>query len=315
MKIKRFYQITFYMIICVIFTPVVNSDTNSDDYLDQEQIYCSNSYLAVETPCILAQSFKPTLNVLTRVSLYGWRNEMPPNNLIVSIRNIYNGKDLTSVIIDNSDIPEHNSDWFYADFPDVSVVPNSTYYIVLTTTSGVIGGSFFWWSYAEGNPTDDPYSKGDMWLRCSCPGWLKQEFSDFCFKTYGYNDEGLNLPPGNPLIYGRINGKLGNEYEYSFVSIDPDEDNVTYSINWGDGTNEVMIGPCESGSKVSVDHIWLKQGKYTIHSKARDVYGGESEWSSFEVSIMKSKSITLKNIFERLIQGFPFMVKILNQIV
>ena len=81
-----------------------------------------------------AQSFKPTLNVLTRVSLYGWRNEMPPNNLIVSIRNIYNGKDLTSVIIDNSDIPEHSSDWFYADFPDVSVVSNSTYYIVLTTS-------------------------------------------------------------------------------------------------------------------------------------------------------------------------------------
>ena len=59
----------------------------------------------------------------------------------------------------------------------------------------------------------------------------------------------------------------------------------------------------------------VKQGKYTIHSKARDVNGGESEWSSFEVSIIKSKSITLKNIFERFIQRFPFMVKILNQIV
>jgi len=80
MKIKRFYQIIFYMTICVILTPVVNSDFNYDDYLDQEQIYCSNGFWAVETPCIISQSFKPTLNVLTRVSLYGWRNEITPNS-------------------------------------------------------------------------------------------------------------------------------------------------------------------------------------------------------------------------------------------
>jgi len=303
------------MTICVILTPVVNSDFNYDDYLDQEQIYCSNGFWAVETPCIISQSFKPTLNVLTRVSLYGWRNEITPNSLIVSIRNLYNGKDLTSVIIDNLDIPKHNSDWFYADFPDISVVPNSTYYIVLTTTSGIIGNPSFWWSYVEGNPSDDPYKRGDMWLRCSCPGWIKQEFSDFCFKTYGYNDEGSNLPPSKPLISGRINGKIGNEYEYNFVSMDPDKDNVTYSINWGDGTNEFTIGPYTSGLKVSVNHIWLKQGSYTIHSKAKDVYSGESEWATFEVSITKTKSFSLTNIFEKFFQHFPFFEKVLKQTI
>lgn len=153
------------MIICVIFMPVVISNINTDDYLDQQQIYCSSSYWAVEAPCQLAQSFKPALNVLTRVSLYGWRNESPPNNLIVSIRNVVNGQDLTSVIIDNSDISKFNSNWFDADFPDISIVPESTYYIVWTTTSGVIGNPFFWGCYTKGNPGDDLYSRGDMWLR------------------------------------------------------------------------------------------------------------------------------------------------------
>lgn len=78
--------------------------------------------------------------------------------------------------------------------------------------------------------------------------------------TYGYNDEGSNLIPGKPLIDGRIYGKLGNEYDYSFVSIDPDGDNVLYSINWGDGTEEVLIGPYPSGLQVLVKHIWLEQG-------------------------------------------------------
>ncbi len=312
MKIKKFYQIIFYIIICIILIPVVNSNFNSNDYLDQQQIYYSNGCWAVEAPCVLAQSFRPTLNVLTRVRLYGWRNELPPNNLIVSIRNIYSGKDLTSVIIDNSDIPKFYPDWFYADFPDINVVPESTYYIVCTTTSGVFRDPFFWWCYANGESSDDLYNRGDMWLRCSCPGWSKQELSDFCFKTYGYNDEESNLPPGKPLIFGSITGKIGDEYEYSFVSIDPDGDNITYSINWGDDTNEVMVGPFLSGSKVSVKHIWSKQGTYNIHSKARDVFGDNSEWSSYEVSITKSKFLILSNILERYFQRFPLFEKILN---
>jgi len=301
------------MIICVIFMPVVISNINTDDYLDQQQTYCSNSYWAAEAPCQIAQSFKPTLNVLTRVSLYGWRNESPPNNLIVSIRNVVNGKDLTSVIIDNSDINVYNSNWFDADFPDINVVPESTYYIVWTTTSGVIGDPFFWWCYAKGNPGDDPYTRGDIWLRCSCPGWLKLELSDFCFKTYGYNDEGSNLPPGKPLIDGRINGKPDNEYDYSFVSIDPDGNNVSYSINWGDGTEEVMIGPYPSGLQVLVKHTWSEQGDYTINSKARDVYGGESEWSTLEVSMPKTHiyNPTIQ-LLMRMLERFPFFEKILS---
>ena len=49
--------------------------------------------------------------------------------------------------------------------------------------------------------------------------------------TYGNN------PPDKPNIYGPIRGKPGVEYVYEFKTRDPEDDDVSYYIEWGDGTN------------------------------------------------------------------------------
>ena len=57
-----------------------------------------------------------------------------------------------------------------------------------------------------------------------------------------------NSPPNVPLINGPTSGNAGETYTYTFVAIDPDDDNIYYEINWGDGTVDDWYGPCNQMS-------------------------------------------------------------------
>jgi PKD repeat protein len=104
-----------------------------------------------------------------------------------------------------------------------------------------------------------------------------------------------NEPPIKPLISGLPEGKSGEEYEYNFVTLDPEDDDVYYFIDWGDDNNEGWLGPYESGQSIDVAHSWDEQGYYTLRAKAKDIHDFESDWSEFEVEMPKSKSNTYHN--------------------
>jgi parallel beta-helix repeat protein len=99
-----------------------------------------------------------------------------------------------------------------------------------------------------------------------------------------------NTLPNKPTIYGPPTGVPGIEYEYTFVSTDPDGDDLSYSIEWGDG-NQDIIGEFPSGTPANNSHIWSDKGNYIIKVKAIDKYGGESEWGQFTVKIPRYNSI------------------------
>ena len=46
-----------------------------------------------------------------------------------------------------------------------------------------------------------------------------------------------NNPPDKPDIHGPLKGKPGVEYFYEFCTKDPEDDDVSFFIDWGDGTN------------------------------------------------------------------------------
>lgn len=99
-----------------------------------------------------------------------------------------------------------------------------------------------------------------------------------------------NTPPDIPTINGLTSGKKGEEYEYTFVSIiDPEDDNIFYYIDWGDGSFEDWFGPYEPGLDIRVKHTWNKKGTYTIKAKVKDTYGAESDWGTLEVSMPMKK--------------------------
>jgi hypothetical protein len=89
-----------------------------------------------------------------------------------------------------------------------------------------------------------------------------------------------NNPPEIPMIMGPTNGSVGISYDYLVSSWDPDSDDVSYWVEWGDGTHDGWLGPCPSGEHLIVNHSWSERGSYAIIAKAKDVNGAESNYSA-----------------------------------
>ena len=96
-----------------------------------------------------------------------------------------------------------------------------------------------------------------------------------------------NIPPEIPTITGPAKGTVGVEYTYTFVATDANNDPLSYNIDWGDGIEET-IGPFPQGESVSANHTWTKRGTYTIRARAKDGYGGISDWGTLEISMPKN---------------------------
>jgi len=96
-----------------------------------------------------------------------------------------------------------------------------------------------------------------------------------------------NNPPAAPTINGPSKGKAGEEYEYTFVTTDPEGHDVYYWIEWGDGIVEEddWIGPYASGEEVTRVHTWDEDGTYMIRTKAKDIFDAESDWGYLEVEM------------------------------
>jgi CubicO group peptidase (beta-lactamase class C family) len=98
-----------------------------------------------------------------------------------------------------------------------------------------------------------------------------------------------NSPPALPEISGPSSGKSGVEYDFSFVTNDPDEDDIWYYIDWGDGIVEEWIGPFASGQELILNHSWSENGRYFIKAKAKDIKNEESTWKTFVINIPRNR--------------------------
>jgi hypothetical protein len=125
-----------------------------------------------------------------------------------------------------------------------------------------------------------------------------------------------NNPPNAPAISGTTSGKPGVEYTYTFNSIDPDEDDIVYCIQWGDDSGEICIGPYPSGEDVTASHIYEEKGSYTIRAKAEDSNEAESDWGTLEVTMPKNKAFNFNlNLLGWLLERFPNAFPILRYIL
>jgi len=118
-------------------------------------------------------------------------------------------------------------------------------------------------------------------------------------------------PPRKPDIDGPISGKSKVEIDFQFTADDPENDKVWFEINWGDGNIEKNVGPSNSGVPLTKSHVWNTSGRYTIKARAKDLYGYESVWGSFDIKIPRNKAIDY-NLFEFLFERFPNSFPILK---
>jgi hypothetical protein len=180
------------------------------------------------------------------------------------------------------------------------------------------------------NPTADPtlhndpqYVSHDIYdvvIGCPCPlpyQWWLPDFPAAC--DYTVVEQAvvicpINQPPSAPSIAGPTSGKAGNPYTYTFTSTDPNGDQVSYYIKWGDTTTTPWTTYQPSGPPgYSGSHTWSSQGTYTIEAKAKDTYGAESGWTTLTVSMPRNRAINMP--FLRFLENHPNLFPILRYIL
>lgn len=125
-----------------------------------------------------------------------------------------------------------------------------------------------------------------------------------------------NAPNKPDAPSGQSKGKVRKTHTFSCVTTDPEEDNLYYKFDWGDGTYSDWIGTYESGETASLSHSWDKMGSYNVRVKAKDIYHDESEWSNpTPIQMSKYSDNIIIRMFQRIIDMFPFTENILQPII
>jgi len=122
-----------------------------------------------------------------------------------------------------------------------------------------------------------------------------------------------NVPPEIPTIDGPINGVVGDELEYMLKVVDPDNNPISFNIDWGDGIEGWQFERA-SGEECWYGHTWYRKGIYTIKVKARDTLGEESDWAYLEVNIPRNKQ-SMDNLFLRFLEKHPQLFPILKELL
>lgn len=92
-----------------------------------------------------------------------------------------------------------------------------------------------------------------------------------------------NNPPLKPTINAKSEGITDILYDFTVLSYDIDNDDISYYINWGDGQNSKSQF-VKNGTEMIFQYSWNSSGIYTISVKAYDGYAF-SEITEFEINI------------------------------
>lgn len=85
-----------------------------------------------------------------------------------------------------------------------------------------------------------------------------------------------NYPPKTPWINGSSWGELNKDLFYHISSIDPENHQVQYQIDWGDGNVETTDF-MNSGKVHIISHQWHQPGHYLITLRSMDIHGLKCE--------------------------------------
>jgi len=173
---------------CAGNTIKLSEPTAFDWGVDQKQTTSSGYGITLIPPETNAQSFTPTKDKLTAVSLRIFKHATPPEpvHITVSIRDNLTGPDLATKTIDTSKVTIKSSgSWVLFDFEDIATTPGVKYYIVCSGDAGDATNAYCWIYSAN-----DTYAGGEAWYKATAgSSWIKwptgpQNPADFCFKTY-----------------------------------------------------------------------------------------------------------------------------------
>jgi hypothetical protein len=118
---------------------------------------------------------------------------------------------------------------------------------------------------------------------------------------------------------GPTEGQYGTEYTYTTNTTDPDNDDVYYFFDWGDGSYSGWVGKFGSGEIGRASHTWSSEGSFSIRVRAKDIHGVQSDWSDpLSVSMPRNRNIdnpVLTKLFEILQNAFPRLSNFFNLLI
>ncbi len=125
-----------------------------------------------------------------------------------------------------------------------------------------------------------------------------------------------NQRPDTPLRpSGSSSGKIREDYTYTTQTNDADLDKLYYFWDWGDGSDSGWLGPYDSGEQCNATHAWSQKNDNEIKVKARDIHGGESDWSDPLPIKMPYTYNPILQFLEFLFQRFPNAFPLLRQLM
>ncbi len=134
-------------------------------------------------------------------------------------------------------------------------------------------------------------------------------FGDPSLRISGYSQPPVT--PDRPT--GTSSGEINVNYSYSVKTVDPDDDQLYYMWDWGDGTPFEWTGPYDSGETATATHIWTVKGTYSVKVRAKDATNSMSGWSDPLPITMPYSYNSIHQFFEWLFQRFTSAFPILKQ--
>ncbi len=143
----------------------------------------------------------------------------------------------------------------------------------------------------------------------------ESHLNDIANELFTYGEIVLNnCPPNKPIkVKGQTDGKKHDEYFYTTSTVDPENGQIYFMWDWGNGIFSEWLGPYSSGEECNVSYVWHKEGSYDVRVKAKDNFNAESPWSdplSVTIPKNKTKNAYYFNFFES--QSFLFLIKLLR---
>ncbi len=131
---------------------------------------------------------------------------------------------------------------------------------------------------------------------------------------YAFGPGDVNNPPDQPTIQGDTNGKIGETYTYTISGTDPDNDMISFFVDWDDDSYSGWHGPYSSGTSIELSHSWTERGSYIVKAKTMDSEGSESNWATLQVSMPKNKDALFDSLLARLFHVHPHLFSLIENL-
>ena len=90
----------------------------------------------------------------------------------------------------------------------------------------------------------------------------------------------VSSPPESPQIQILTDPVYNQETQIEISSVDEDNDNISFYIDWGDGQTTEWTETIPSAETMTLTHTWIRPGNYEIRAKARDEHQVVGPWGN-----------------------------------